>query len=153
MVKKGGNEINISDLEEVYSYLSPGELVISAYLLVDGSRTSKKDYLTKLNSMIKEKKTGLEESSELNRSQKKKITSTLESVKTYLNDKFKSDSARTAVIFASTDGMWKEIRLPFILRSRVVIDPKPYIQNLRAYLRNYKKYGILLIDREKAQIY
>ena len=153
MVEKGGNEINISGLEEVYSYLSPGELVISAYLLVDGSRTSKKDYLTKLNSMIKKKKTGLEESGELDRSQKKKITSTLDSVKTYLSEKFKSDSVRTVIIFASTDGMWKEIRLPFILRSRVVIDPKPYIQNLRAYLRNYKKYGLLLIDREKAQIY
>ncbi|MCJ7665108.1 MAG: hypothetical protein MUO59_00010 [Actinobacteria bacterium] len=153
MVEKAGNEINIYGLEEVYGYLSPGELVISAYLMVDGSRTSKKDYLTKLNSMIKEEKARLEESSELDRSQKKKIISILDNVKTYLSEKFKSDSTRTVIIFASTDGLWKEIMLPFILRSRMVIDPKPYVQNLRAYLRNYKKYGILLLDREKAQIY
>ena len=153
MLKKAGNEINISGLEEVYNYQSPGDHVISAYLLVDGLRTSKKDYLTRLNSIVKEQKTSLDESTELNRSQKKKIASALDKVKAYLNEKFKADSTRTVIIFASTDGLWKEIRLPFILRSRIVIDPKPYIQNLRAYLRNYKSYGILLIDREKAQIY
>ncbi len=42
MLKKSGNEINISGLEEVYDYLSPGNHVISAYLLVGGPRTSKK---------------------------------------------------------------------------------------------------------------
>ncbi len=153
MLKKSGNEINISGLEEVYDYLSPGNHVVSAYLLVDGLRTSRKDYLTRLNSMIKEKKTSLDKSADLDRSQKKKVASALDKVKVYLSEKFKSDSTRTVIIFASTDGFWKEIRLPFILRSRIVIDPKPYIQNLRAYLKNYKSYGILLIDREKAQIY
>ena len=153
MLKKSGNEINISGLEEVYDYLSPGNHVVSAYLLVDGLRTSRKDYLTRLNSMIKEKKTSLNKSADLDRNQKKKVASALDKVKVYLSEKFKSDSTRTVIIFASTDGFWKEIRLPFILRSRIVIDPKPYIQNLRAYLRNYKSYGILLIDREKAQIY
>ncbi len=153
MLKKSGNEISISGLEEVYDYLSPGNHVISAYLLVDGLRTSKKDYLTRLNSMVKEKKNSLDESTDLDRSQKKKAASALDKVKTYLSEKFKADSTRTVIIFASTDGFWKEIRLPFILRSRIVIDPKPYIQNLRAYLKNYKSYGILLIDREKAQIY
>lgn len=153
MIKKPGNEINISGLEEVYDYQSPGNHVISAYLLVDGLRTSKKDYLTRLNSMVKEKKTSLDKSVDLDKNQKKKVASALDKVKLYLSEKFKTDSTRTVIIFASTDGFWKEIRLPFILRSRIVIDPKPYIQNLRAYLRNYKSYGILLIDREKAQIY
>ncbi|MES0340882.1 MAG: hypothetical protein ABUK08_01055 [Candidatus Humimicrobiaceae bacterium] len=153
MLKKSGNEINISGLEEVYDYLSPGNHVVSAYLLVDGLRTSRKDYLTRLNSMIKEKKTSLDKSADLDRNQKKKVASALDKVKVYLSEKFKSDSTRTVIIFASTDGFWKEIRLPFILRSRIVIDPKPYIQNLRAYLKNYKSYGILLIDREKAKIY
>ena len=153
MLKKSGNEINISGLEEVYDYLSPGNHVVSAYLLVDGLRTSRKGYLTRLNSMIKEKKTSLNKSADLDRNQKKKVASALDKVKVYLSEKFKSDSTRTVIIFASTDGFWKEIRLPFILRSRIVIDPKPYIQNLRAYLKNYKSYGILLIDREKAQIY
>jgi peptide subunit release factor 1 (eRF1) len=153
MLKKSGNEINISGLEEVYDYMSPGNHVVSAYLLVDGLRTSRKDYLTRLNSMIKEKKTSLDKSADLDRNQKKKVASALDKVKVYLSEKFKSDSTRTVIIFASTDGFWKEIRLPFILRSRIVIDPKPYIQNLRAYLKNYKSYGILLIDREKAKIY
>ena len=153
MLKKSGNVINISGLEEVYDYQSPGNYVVSVYLLVDGLRTSRKSYLTRLNSMVKEKKTGLDKSTDLDRSQKKKITSALEKAKVYLSEKFKADSTRTIIIFASTDGFWKEIRVPFILRSRIVIDPKPYIQNLRAYLRNYKSYGILLIDREKAQIY
>jgi peptide subunit release factor 1 (eRF1) len=153
MIKKSGNEINIFGLEEVYGYTSPGNHVISAYLLVDGLRTSKKGYLSRLNSMMKEKKTWLDESSDIDKSQKKKVASALNKVKAYLSEKFKSDSTRTVIIFASTDGFWREIRLPFILRSRIVIDPKPYVQNLRAYLGNYKSYGILLIDREKAQIY
>ncbi|GAG65788.1 unnamed protein product, partial [marine sediment metagenome] len=40
-----------------------------------------------------------------------------------------------------------------IMRSKIIIDPKPYTQSIRSLLNNSKKYGVLLIDREKAQIY
>ena len=42
--------------------------------------------------------------------------------------------------------------MPFNLKSKIIIDPKPHTQILRAILGSITKYGILVIDREKAQI-
>ncbi|GAH95482.1 unnamed protein product, partial [marine sediment metagenome] len=41
-----------SGLEEILNFIPTGKLVVSVYLLVDRSRITKRDYQTKLNSMI-----------------------------------------------------------------------------------------------------
>jgi peptide chain release factor subunit 1 len=57
------------------------------------------------------------------------------------------------VIFSSRDGLWEEFRIPIIMRSKIIVDPKPYTQNIRSLINNSKRYGVLLLNREKAQIY
>ncbi len=144
---------NISRFDEVFNYSSTGKPVVSLYLIVDGARTTKKDYLTKLNSMINNKKKEISSASDINKSQIKKIYILLDEIKNYINETFRPDSTRTLVIFTSGDDFWKEFQIPVIIKSRIIVDPKPYTHNLRSYLSNSKKYGVLLIDREKAQIY
>jgi peptide subunit release factor 1 (eRF1) len=46
-----------------------------------------------------------------------------------------------------------EVKLPVTLSGRIIIDPKPHTQVLRSLLNSIIRYGILIIDREKAQIY
>lgn len=146
-------ENKVSSLEAILNYIPTGKPVVSIYLLVDGSRVIKKDYQTKLNSMIAATREKIEADAELDRSQKKEVFETLEKVKTYINDKFRADSTRTVVIFSSADGLWREFRIPIIMGSKIIVDPKPYTQNIRSLINNSKRYGVLLLDREKAQIY
>ena len=142
-----------TSLQEILNYVPSNELVVSMYLLVDGSRVTKKDYLSRLNSMIASRKEELESNLNLNKAQKKKLYDVLEKIKKYVNDKFRPYSTKTLLIYASEDGLWKVFRLPVIVRSKIIIDPKPHTQSMRTIFKNYKRYGVLLIDREKAQIY
>lgn len=143
----------VPGLEEILNYVPTGKPVVSVYLLVDRSRITKRDYQTKLNSMIASSKEKLEADTNIDKSQKKEVFEIFEKVKAFVNDKFRTDSTRTLAIFSSGDGLWEEFRIPIIMRSKIIIDPKPYTQNIRSLINNSKKYGVLLIDREKAQIY
>ena len=143
----------VSGLEEILNFIPTGKLVVSVYLLVDRSRVTKRDYQTKLNSMIVGSKEKLEADTNIDKSQKKEVFEVFEKVKAFAYDKFRTDSTRTLAIFSSGDGLWEEFRIPIIMRSKIIIDPKPYTQSIRSLLNNSKKYGVLLIDREKAQIY
>lgn len=143
----------ILGLEDILDYTPTGELVVSVYLLVDGARVTKKDYLTKLNSMISSSREEIETNLDLTKAQRKNLHDVLEKIKRFVNDEFRSYSTRTLLIFASGTGLWKVFNLPVIMRSKIIIDPKPHTQNIRTILQNYKRYGVLLIDREKAQIY
>jgi hypothetical protein len=58
---KGERFMKVQDekLNKIINYVPDESLVASVYLMVDGGRTTKKDYLTKINSMIIEAR-GLE---------------------------------------------------------------------------------------------
>ncbi len=144
---------DVRSLEAILNYVPTGKQVVSLYLLVDRSRVTKKSYQTRLNSMIAASREKLGSDPGFDRNQKKEILEILERLKAFVNDKFRADSTKTLVIFSSGDGLWEEFRIPIIMRSKIIIDPKPYTQNIRTLISNSKRYGVLLINREKAQIY
>ncbi len=150
MVNSNGK---VSGIDTILNYSSTGRSVVSVYLLVDRQRVAKKSYQTRLNSMIASAREKLEADANFDRRQKKEISGIFERVKSFVNDNFKADSTRTLVIFSSGDGLWEVFRIPIIMRSKIIIDPKPYTQNIRSLINNSKRYGVLLINREKAQIY
>ncbi|MCG2789900.1 MAG: hypothetical protein L6405_08160, partial [Actinomycetia bacterium] len=141
------------DLKEILDYIPDGNLVISVYLRVDSSKVLRQDYITSLNSMITEAKSNIESNANINKVQKRNLSDLLEKIKRYINDVFRPESAKTVIIYADRLGLWKVIRLSLNLKSKIIIDPKPHTQNLRTLLKNYKVYGVLLLDKEKAQIY
>ncbi len=152
---KGERLMKIQDekLNKIIDYVPDGSLVASVYLMVDGGRTTKKDYLTKINSMIIEAREILEKDEDIEKANKKKVYDNLENIKSYVNDKFKIDKTKTLLIYAASNGLWEIFKLPVVLKSRIIIDPKPHTQYLRQIVESYKNYGVLLIDREKAQIF
>jgi len=142
------------DFEKVLNYQPNKSLILTLYLVVDGAKTSKKEYLTKLNSMISETKEIIDSETSYKKTAKKELTDLLDKIKSYINDEYKYENEKTLLIFAGTKKeMWEIYRLPVSFKSKVIIDPKPHTQNLRALVKNYKKYAVLLLDREKAQIY
>lgn len=142
------------NFDKILTYLPTEELVVSAYLLVDGGRVTKKEYLSELNSMIAKTKENIEAASGFDKSKQKRIFNTLEKIKSFVGDSFKNENEKTLLIYAGTKSeLWEVYKLPIILKSKIIVDPKPHTQSLRSLLHNYKKYGVLLIDRGKAQIY
>ena len=150
MVNSNGK---VSGIDTILNYSPTGSLVVSVYLLVDRQRVAKKSYQTRLNSMIAASREKLEADVNFDKRKKKEISDIFERVKSFVNDNFKADSTRTLVIFSSGDGLWEAFRIPIIMRSKIIIDPKPHTQNIRSLINNSKRYGVLLINREKAQIY
>jgi peptide chain release factor subunit 1 len=140
-------------VKEILNFIPTGELIVSIYLPVDSSKLSRQEYITQLNSMIGKSRESLEKDENLNRNQKKNLLALFEKIKKYVNEMFWPESAKTLLIYAGEKDFWEEIKLPVALKPRLIIDPKPHTQVLRNLLQNYKRYGILLIDKEKAQIY
>ncbi len=141
------------DIKRILDYVSTDKLFISLYLEVDASKITKPDYLSKLNSMLVEKKSELEKNKEISNLNKKNIADLLSKIKTYFNEFFRPELVKTILLFAGEDGTWLEIKLPINIRSKIIIDPKPHTQVLRTLINNTVRYGILELDREKAQIY
>lgn len=141
------------DLKKLFNYEDTENPVISLYLNVDAARDLKKDYISRLNSMIVEKKSEIEKDTNYSKRQKKELFELMDKIKGYVNEYNSSESTKTLLLYAGVGGIFKEIRLPVNIKSKIIIDPKPHIQSLRNLLQNTKKYAVLLIDKEKAQIF
>ena len=140
-------------LKTILEFSETGKFVISLYLPVDSLRYMKQEYTTKLNSMIVGKRAELERNGDYTKSQKKSIIDLLDKIKNYVNKSFVQGSTKTLLLYAGEDELWVEVRLPVTITGRIIIDPKPHTQVLRSLLSSVIRYGILIIDREKAQIY
>ena len=141
------------EIKRILDYVATDKLFISLYLEVDASKITKQDYLSKLNSMIVEKKSELEKNPSINNISRKNIAELFTKIKNYFNDYFRPEFVKTVLLFAGEDNTWVEIKLPVNIKSKIIIDPKPHTQVLRTLTYNTVRYGILEIDREKAQIY
>ena len=141
------------EIKRILDYVATDKLFISLYLEVDASKITKQDYLSKLNSMIVEKKSELEKNPSINNISRKNIAELFTKIKNYFNDYCRPEFVKTVLLFAGEDNTWVEIKLPVNIKSKIIIDPKPHTQVLRTLTYNTVRYGILEIDREKAQIY
>lgn len=143
----------LEEIKKILNYTVTDKLFISLYLEVDASKITKRDYLSKLNSMIVEKRTEVENNPFIDKSSKKALFELFLKIKDYFDNYFKPEDVKTVLLFASEDGTWVEVKLPVNINSKIIIDPAPDTQILRTLINTTVKYGILEIDREKAQIY
>lgn len=141
------------EIKKILNYTATDKFFISLYLEVDASKITKKDYLSKLNSMIIEKKAEIEKNPSINNSSKKALFELFSKIKDYFDDYFRPEDVKTVLLFVSEDGKWVAVKLPVNIKSKIIVDPKPHTQILRTLINTTVKYGILEIDREKAQVY
>ena len=137
------------EIKKILNYTATDKFFISLYLEVDASKITKKDYLSKLNSMIIEKKAEIEKNPSINNSSKKALFELFSKIKDYFDDYFRPEDVKTVLLFVSEDGKWVAVKLPVNIKSKIIVDPKPHTQILRTLINTTVKYGILEIDREK----
>jgi len=124
--------------------------VVSLYLnLADPGRVD-----TELNSLVRTAHKQLDRDGRFDEARRKALDRLLSDV----NRRVKSEigpetAARLLVVFADTEGNWREHRLPVSLPSRLVIQEGPYTRPLSLLLDEFPRYAVLVADARKARLF
>lgn len=74
-------------------------------------------------------------------------------IEEYLHQSFTRSNTRTVVFFSGGKNLWELLRFEFFLTPKAVISHSPYLQPIEEALKTYRKYLVLLVDREKARFF
>jgi len=140
-------------LNQLLNFRSDGFPVISLYLNTDLRHTTLPEIRLITKDLLKEREADIANSilsHEHRESLKKDFKQILEFVENQLNP----GGNRGQVIFAcSGKNFWQVYPLPQRVKNALIIDPDFYIRPLMAILHQYNKYGLILVDRRRAQIF
>jgi peptide subunit release factor 1 (eRF1) len=122
--------------------------VLSIYLNVDQSRSGNlnRGYLRTLKELLRNCEQRL-----ANASERKAFAALAERVLAHVASF--GAPARTLVLFCDAAGMFWNRALHIPLESAVRWEPKPYLRPLTEAMDEYERYGVALVDREKARVF
>ncbi len=146
--------ITYHQIEQLFE-LKPGkEPVVSFYLNSDLRQSTVEQQKIVAKNLISERIKELS-SKDLDPSVKKLIKADLERVLKFVEDELTGGhSYRGLVVFCSGPlDFWQIYRLPRSVKDAAIVDYKPYIRPLTVILDEYHRFAVLLVDREKAQLY
>jgi peptide subunit release factor 1 (eRF1) len=66
------------------------------------------------------------------------------------------DRSRTrglAMFSCTADGFWKVVELPVPVRDQVVVNHSPSVRQLETVIDVYERFGVLLVDRQRARMF
>jgi len=146
--------MNIQEqLEELQQFDSQGLPVTSLYLDVDGRRWGRKECAIRLKNLIQEEQVRLAEQ-ELDRPARESVGQDWDRLQQWVHDRFDRRGAKGLVVFScAARQWWQEYRLPEPVRSRLVVDRRPYTRPLKAILDEHHRYGVVLVDRSRARLF
>jgi len=124
--------------------------VVSLYLnLADPGRVS-----TELNSLVRTAHKELDRDDRFDQAQRKALGRVLSDVDRRVGSEVGPETgARLLVVFADTEGSWREHRLPVALPSRLVIQQGPYTRPLSLLLDEFPRYAVLAADARNARLF
>ncbi|MCF8061721.1 MAG: host attachment protein [Deltaproteobacteria bacterium] len=137
-------------LRELLETEDRSEPVVSLYLnLADPGRIE-----TELNSLVRTAHKQLDKDERFEGNRRRKLDRLLSDMHRRLRSEIGPEtSARLLVVFADTDGLWREYRLPVALPSRMVIRQDPYTRPLGLLLDEFPRYAVLVADARKARLF
>ncbi len=89
----------------------------------------------------------------LNKEAQKKFKNDLGRIEEYLKQTYDSHGIRTTAFFSARDKLWEVLDFEFFLQPKINIAKTPNIQPIDQAINKYKKYLVLLVDREKARLF
>ena len=131
--------INQEQLQELLSYDSQGQMVLSIYLNTDSTNEPIDTIKLRVRGMLKE--------SQL------KQTEEVHAVEQYLDTSY-DWSKPGLVMFANHDGtFFRAYPSAISFRNRVRTGPKPYVKPLAHLMDHYAHYGVILVDKVGARFF
>jgi peptide subunit release factor 1 (eRF1) len=139
--------ISEAAIRELASIRADGDPVTSCYLDVDGRRLVRhQDVEQELEVVLR--------SARRRAGGRRSVEEDLRRIEAFVKGGLDRTSTRGLAIFsASAVGLWEVVELPKPVRSRVLISQAPAVGQLEAMLQEHEAIGVLLADKQRAQLY
>lgn len=139
--------ITEDDIRELAGFRGEVAPVTSCYLDVDGGRHPRfQDVLHSLDVLFREARSrhGTDPS----------VAADLERMEEHVRAGIDRSHTRGLAMFSSSaSGLWKVVELPVPVRSQVVVNNTASIRQLETVVDEYERFGILLVDRQRARMF
>lgn len=139
--------LNRQELKEIAAIHGNNSYFVSLYLNVSPISNQKGDYVIHLKNMIKDVADKTE------KAVFKKIKNDLEKMESFVIGNKRRFKKGLVIISSSEKSFWQEYHIAVPFKNEIVIDKTPYIKPLVDILDNYKRYAVILVDKESARLF
>jgi peptide chain release factor subunit 1 len=138
--------ISYEQLERLERFDSQGARILSVYLDRDPQRQLDRSYLVVLKDLVKETRERLDEvaGDQLDREAAR--------LEEWL-DSEPPQGRGLAAFSCSEPELWQVISLPVPVEDHLAFESRPHLGPLLALLDEYERYGVALVDKEKARLF
>jgi peptide chain release factor subunit 1 len=135
--------------------------VVSLYLNVDGQQYIRpRDYETQLEHLLREAReaaaapaNGSSSSSNPSANHGSAVEGDLRRLEAYVKGGLDRSQTRGLALFScAADGFFEAIHLGVPVRNQLVVNLTPHVLQLEATLERYQRFGVLLLDRQRARM-
>jgi peptide chain release factor subunit 1 len=121
--------------------------VVSLYLDVDGRRYVRpKDYEGELDRMLRQARERANGNGAM-------VAKEFERIDAHVRGGLDRSHTRGVAIFACAQaGLWEVLDLPVPVRNQLVVNQHPQVRQLEAILDVYERFGVLLVDKQRARM-
>lgn len=139
--------ITEDDIRELAGFRGEVAPVTSCYLDVDGSRHPRfQDVLHEVDLLFRDARA--------RHGSNPSVASDLDRMEEHVRGGIDRSRTRGLALFSSSaSGWWKVVELPVPVRSQVVVNHTPSIRQLETVVDEYERFGILLVDRQRARMF
>jgi peptide chain release factor subunit 1 len=140
------DRITAQDVKRIEQFDSNGAPVLSAYLDLRPERQLERAYAIAFKSLVREVRQRLDERG------RKQLDAEAKRVAAWLEGE-PPQGKGLAVFSCEPAGLWESYYLPFPVRDHLAFEEKPYVTPLLDLLDEYERYGVVLIDQERARFF
>lgn len=120
--------------------------VTSCYLDVDGAhRTRYPDVARSLAALVRQARASADGSAS--------VAEDLRRIEDHVRSGVDRHRVRGLAMFSCADeGLWQVVELPVPVHDQIVVNAAPSVRQLEAVLDEYERFGLLLVDRQRARM-
>ena len=140
-------------VDRLRQFHSDGYLITSCYFNLDRARWSPQFLKIRVKDLIQS--AGKELAVKAGgHGQRESLRSDFARIEEFVTQEIATSHHKGLAVFScSAQRFWQIYGLPRIGRNILIADPDPYIRPLTAILAEYHRYGIVLVDRVKGQVF
>ena len=135
-----------ADIRELAGYRGEGTLVTSCYLDVDGGHHPRyPDVVRAMDRLCRAARTRFKGDDS--------VAADLERMQAHVAAGVDRSRTRGLAMFScSASGFWRVIELPVPVRDQLTVNHTPSVRQLEVVVDEYERFGILLVDRQRARM-
>ena len=134
-------------IRELAQFKGEDAPVTTCYLDVDGRRFLRhQDYELELDRLLRQGRAKANGTAS--------VQGDLRRIEEFVKGDFERKRVRGLAMFScEAHGLWEVIPLPVPVRSQLVINHTPYVAQLESVIDEYKPFGLLLADKQRARMF